>query len=208
MDELSRERLAFDPIYKHAQKAADDLIDGHYTKVNAHRDEARQHIAEYRSKTQRLQFLDALRKEMMLWMERHRPGCGVKDNPERCRFEVHYADIVRIIQDELEVLDPSVASRPVSGSFSRQEADEVVKLLNDMRDQLQTMEATLQTGQQVTYDLLSEELDDLPLKLSLGKKDFGAVFLGRIKEAALKKGIELALIEPLVAELTKIVETR
>src|SRR5690606_35162232 len=130
------------------------------------------------------------------------------DNPEKCRFEVHYADIVRIIQDELEVLDPSVADRHVSGSFSRQEADTVVKLLNDMRDQLQTMEATLQTGQQVTYDLLSEELDDLPLKLSLGKKDFGSVFLGRIKEAAVKKGIELALIEPLVAELTKIVESR
>ena len=207
MDELIRERLAFDPIYRHAQKAADDLIDGHYTKVPGHKDEARQHISEYRSKSQRLQFLDALRKEMMLWMEEHRPSCGVKDNPEKCRFEVHYADIVRIIQDELEVLDPSVANRQVSGSFSRQEADEVLRLLNEMRDQIQNMEATLQTGQQATYDLLSEELDDLSLKLSLGKKDFGAIFLGRIKEAAVKKGIELALIEPMVVELTKIVET-
>src|SRR5688500_12399581 len=125
MDALSRERLAFDPIYKHAQKAADDLIDRHYTKVTEHKNTTRQHIAEYRSKTQRLQFLDALRKEMMLWMEEHRPNCGVKDNPEKCRFEVHYADIVRIIQDELEVLDPSIANRQVTVSFSRQEADQV-----------------------------------------------------------------------------------
>ena len=207
MQELARERLAFDPIYRHAQKAADDLLDGHYTNVNAHKNEARDHITEYRSTTQRLQFLDALRKEMLLWMERHRPDCSVKDNPEKCRHEIYYADIVRIIQDELEVLDPSIATRHVSGSFSKQEADAVIVLLNDIQDRLQAMEANLQTGQQATYDLLSEELDDLPLKLSLGKKDFGSILFGRLKDAAVKKGIDLALIDPLVVEVKKIVES-
>lgn len=206
METLYRERLAFDPIFKHAEDVADDLLGSRDFQPSSYKGRARSYIGEHRSPTQRKQFLDALRKEMHLWMERHRPDCDVQDRPEQCQFEICYATIVRIIQDELEELDPSIAHRSPGGSFSREEADQVMKLLNELRDQLQAMESNIQTGQQVAYDLLSEDLEDLSLKLSLGKKDFGAVLIGRVKDAIAKRGIEFAIVEPLVKEITRIAQ--
>lgn len=204
--DLSQERLAFDPIYRDARRVALNLLEGMFEKRDGHKDMVRECIADYPSTSQRIKFMDALRKEMLVIMEEHRKKCPRKEDPEKCGYEVHYADVVTIIYGQLEVLNPSVANRPVSLSFSKSEADQVLELLYTLHDRIHSMEANLQNGQEVTYELLSEELDDLPMKMSYGKKDFGSVLIGRIKEIALKKGIEMALVDPIVEEFHRIIE--
>ncbi len=205
MVDLSKERLAFDPIYRDAQKVADKILSGVFTKWDGHKDLLRSMIKSYSSKAQRIHFMDAIRKEMLLLMEAHRTKCPKNDNPEACGYEVRYGDAVTIVRGELEVMDPSIASRSLNLSFSRDEADKVVALLNELRDHLRSVEENLMNGQQLTYELISEELDDLPMKLSLGKRDFTSLLIGRVQEVVVNAGIEATVAQPFIDELKKVI---
>jgi hypothetical protein len=204
--DLSQERLAFDPLYREARRVARNLLEGFFKKMDGHKDEARTRILSYPSISQRIKFMDALRKEMLVIMLEHRKKCPREKDPEKCGYEVRYSDVVTFIHGQFEALDPSTSNRHVSPSFSVSQENQVLDLLNTLHERIQSMETNLQNGQHVTYDILSEELNDLPSKLSLGKKDFGSVFLGRIKDVAMKKGIEMALIDPFIEEYKRIIE--
>ncbi len=167
----------------------------------------RSNYARYRSPAHRLRFLDALRKELTVYIDRHRTTCKYPNDPT-CIHERAYATSIEMIRDELEMTNPAIAARHESQSFSQIEANQINAVLNTMAERLAGMEGslnTLTTSSQFTYDDIMGLLEEMKDKLPYGKKDWFDLFRMRLANVGIDEAIRASIVEPALTQVSELI---
>lgn len=202
---ITHERLAHDPVYAHATATAKSLIDTRPPKTIE--SVFRSNYARYLSPTHRLRYLDALRKELTVRIDNHRPGCPYPNDPQ-CIQERAYAASIEMARDELAMINPAIAARHESQSFSKIEANQINAVLNTMAEQLSGMESSLNvltTSSQFTYDDILGLLEDMKDKLPYGKKDWFDLFRTRLTNVGIDEAIRASIVAPALTTMGELI---
>ena len=203
---IREERLVFDPLYTHAQEAAEDMIYAGYDQAHTI-DHCKEHLSRYASVGHRQKFLDAFRKELTISIENHRLTCTYIEDSSRCPHEHTYAYAIACVVDTLDAINPAIARRDESLSFNKAEADEVGRLLVRLLAATSTMHADLnllKAGQQVLYEDLTEFYDDLHAKTAYGKRDWFDLIKARVSEVFGTEVIKDSVVRPIWTDLARI----
>lgn len=167
----------------------------------------RSNYARYRSPAHRLRFLDALRKELTVYIDQHRTTCKYPNDPT-CIHERAYATTIEMVRDELEMTNPAIAARHESQSFSQIEANQINALLNTLVDKMTSMESelgVLTTSTQFTYDDIIELLEEMRDKLPYGKRDWLDLLKTRLFNVGLDETINQSIVSPTLKHISEVI---
>lgn len=196
--------IAFDPAAASASELAEHFISHGYYKDWKTR--AEQTLAEFDTESDRVRFLDVLRRELSDGIVSHREEectLPIEERP-KCPHEQIYAHVQTWIKGHLGSSQLTVATRAPELSINRVELDVLYRTLQTILNQIVVANTSLRAltaGQQVIYEDVMDEFEQLCEIAPAGKKSFIDLFVGRITRMALEHGIKKEIIDPAINDL-------
>lgn len=128
---------------------------------------------DYNVVSHKVIFLDYLVNEFRVALDKHSLKCNYRGNGQ-CPEEEMYEDILFFLQNRIEVLEIDLEANELSNSQRYNIQETLDKILNDIN--------LLKTGQQITYDDLMQEFEELRDNMHLNKKNWRELFVGKLSE--------------------------
>lgn len=156
------------------QKQADQFI---RYKMNDHRkhkefiDDVRSELWEYKKDVYKIEFIEKIIQTAKVKYDKHLEVCINKD---RCSQNQFYENTLFFLQEELEELEGNLTSE----NFTKIERVKINKTLELILHDLNK----LKQGQELTYNDLSEEFEQLKDLYYLDKKNWMQLFQGKITD--------------------------
>jgi hypothetical protein len=180
------------------QKKARDFVDIYFMgSVSPHKeviDAIRSELNDLRGDGDKIKYLNSILARNNKDYAAHKLKCT---NPENCPDNYSYENIAYFITNELS----DFGVRIDNDTFSREEKDNadlnLDKILNDLRD--------LKLGQQVIYEDLTKELNDLRELYYLGKKRWFQLFLGKSIDMAASGVVSETISKQIIEEVRKVI---
>lgn len=94
-----------------------------------------------------------------------------------------------LVKDELEVLNPTVASRDPMTSNTQTEADRLNAIKNELLDAILGGDEHILEAQRVTLEGVTEGLEELWEKMPYGKKDWTVLVKSYFTKKLTEKGV-------------------
>jgi|TARA_B110000967_G_C18620187_1_gene428443 hypothetical protein len=159
------------------QKQAEDYHMYNFSEGENHKvfiQGVRTELYEYRKDSHKLEFINTLLKLLKLGYDEHLESCQYKKDRLKCGINTNYENILFFIQNEkdeiIEGLDSSEFSIP-ERNINNESLTRIVDDLNKIK-----------LGQELTYNDLYDELQELKEYYFLNKKHWTQLFIGRISE--------------------------
>ena len=160
------------------QKQAEHFYQIHVNDSGDYKDfiqELRSQLFEYHKGSHKIEFIDRIIILLKKDYDIHLVDCEYRDkNRLDCRFNTYYENTLFFIQNEkdetLSVLEPS----EFSISERNLNNESLDKIIDDLRK--------IQVGQELTYNDLYDELQELKEYYFLSKKHWSQLLIGRISE--------------------------
>lgn len=159
------------------QKQAEDYHMYNFSEGENHKvfiQGIRTELYEYRKDSHKLEFIDTIRKLLKLGYDEHLESCQYKKDRLKCGTNTNYENILFFVQNEkdeiIEGLDSSEFSIP-ERNINNESLTRIVDDLNKIK-----------LGQELTYNDLYDELQELKEYYFLNKKHWTQLFIGRISE--------------------------
>ena len=156
------------------QKQADDYIMFKMEKHLGYKkfiEKVRSELYEYKKDVYKIEFIERIIQVAKIKFDKHLKNCADLKNCDTNKF---YENILFFLQEELEELEVNLSNE----SFSRNERILLNVTLQKILDDLNS----LKVGQELTYNDLSEEFEELKDLYYLNKKNWLQLFQGKITE--------------------------
>lgn len=126
-------------------------------------------IYDINSKNDQIKFLDYLLKNSVLNFSEHMKVCT---SPETCRKNFEYESIIFYLQQELIKLGIILDENTFTDS-------EIISAESKLEEVLEELKK-VKLGQEIIYEDLTKEIDELKSYFFLGKKNWYQLFAGKI----------------------------
>lgn len=156
------------------QKQADDFVKFHMSDHDEYKefiDKVRQQLWEYKKATYKIEFVEYVIRKAKIAFDEHLPKCTSKNN---CGINKFYENTLFFLQEELEELESELNP----DNFSRDEKIMLNQTLQKIVEDLNT----IKLGQQITYDDVKDEFEELKDLYYLNKKNWVQLFTGKLSE--------------------------
>ncbi len=156
------------------QRQADDFVKYHMSDHDEYKefiDKVRQQLWEYKKTTYKIEFVEYVILKAKIAFYNHLPRCTSKNN---CRVNKFYENSLFFLQEELEELESELNPE----DFSREEKTSLNQTLQKIVEDLNT----IKLGQQITYDDVKAEFEELKDLYYLNKKNWVQLFTGKLSE--------------------------
>ena len=180
------------------QQQTADFLDRKFDERGKYDDfiqKVRTQLYEYRKDAHKLEFIDHLMTLLKQGYDKHLTRCEYPNDRGKCAINKNYENTLFFIQNER---DEMIESLP-STDFSPQER-------TDINESLQKILADLdkiKMGQEITYDDLIAELNDLKEFYYLNKKHWSQMLIGRLTEMVASGVISETISKDIVETVTK-----
>jgi len=134
-------------------------------------DDVRSELWEYKKDPYKIEFVEKLIKEAKIRYDEHMLVCTNKNS---CRTNKFYENTLFFLQEELEELEENLTPE----SFNKIEKETINETLQIILDDLNK----LKLGQEITYNDLSDEFEELKDLYYLDKKNWLQLFQGKVSE--------------------------
>jgi hypothetical protein len=136
-------------------------------------DDVRLALYNYNKDSYKIQFLERLKYLYKDSYDQHLIGCTAKIKSDCPTNQIH-EDILFFLQEELEVYDNSLDNEEFSLKDKELANEAFEKLLYEIN--------LLKLGQEITYEDLSNEIEDLKNFYFLNKKNWTEMFIGKLSQ--------------------------
>jgi hypothetical protein len=156
------------------QKQAEEFLLDHLSEQGNYKEfieNVRSQLWEYKKNVYKVEFLEHVINKVKNAYDDHLPKCYDINN---CPSNKFYENSLFFLQEELEELESEL--KPID--FSREEKALINKTLQKILVELNTVKL----GQQITYDDLKDEFEELKDLYYLNKKTWLQLFTGKISE--------------------------
>jgi len=157
------------------------------TNHQAFIDEVKSELYNYRKQAHKMEFLQWILSKLKMDFDRHYEECEHKGN---CQINETYENSLFFLQIELEELEVSLSDQ----DFSTLEKTQMDKKLEEMLDEIKL----LRLGQEITFDGLSEELEELKEYYFLNKKSWLQLFSGKLLEFSAAGVVNEGISKPIM----------
>ncbi len=159
------------------QQQASDFFSGRFREHGKYEDfiqSVRTQLFEYRKDVHKLEFLDQLMTLLKKGYDKHLFKCQYPNERNKCSVNKNYENTLFFIQNER---DEVIEYMPET-EFSQKERTDINDSLQKILEDLDK----IKTGQEITYDDLSDELNELKEFYYLNKKNWSQMLIGRLTE--------------------------
>lgn len=129
---------------------------------------------EYRKLAHRLEFLERLNFRFKKAYDNHYSRCKAIKRGEICRLNVFFEDLLFFLQNELEDVKSNLPNSDFSNTEKMSSNIAIDEIINEINK--------LQAGQQVIYEDVIKEVEELKTLYFLGKKHWFQLFAGKLTE--------------------------
>lgn len=156
------------------QKQADEFI---RFKMREHRnykdfiDDVRSELWEYKKDTYKIEFVEKIIQKAKVKYDEHMLVCTYKNN---CSTDKFFENTLFFLQEELEELEENLTPE----DFTKIERGTINNTLQVILDELNE----IKLGQEITYNDLSDEFEELKDLYYLNKKNWLQLFQGKVTE--------------------------
>ncbi|MCA6438284.1 MAG: hypothetical protein IM592_17620 [Bacteroidetes bacterium] len=134
-------------------------------------DKVRSQLWEYKKVSYKIEFVEYIINKAKIAFDEHLPKCTSKNN---CPVNKYYENTLFFLQEELEELESELKPE----DFSRSEKASLNQTLQKIVEDLNT----IKLGQQITYDDVKDEFEELKDLYYLNKKNWVQLFTGKLSE--------------------------
>jgi len=180
------------------QQQTSDFYDRKFNDRGKYEDfiqEVRSQLFEYRKDVHKLEFIDHLMTLLKQGYDEHLNHCEFPNDRGKCFVNKNYENVLFFVQNERDEIIESLPST----EFSVQER-------TDINESLQKILADLdkiKMGQEITYDDLISELNELKEFYYLNKKHWSQLLIGRLTEMVASGVISETISKDIVETVTK-----
>lgn len=156
------------------EKQADDFVKYHMSDHGDYKefiDKVRLQLYEYKKAIYKIEFVEYIISKAKIAFDDHLPICTSKNN---CAVNKYYENTLFFLQEELEELESELNPE----DFSRDEKTSLNQTLQKIVEDLNT----IKLGQQITYDDVKDEFEELKALYYLNKKTWVQLFTGKLSE--------------------------
>jgi hypothetical protein len=174
------------------QRQADDFLEYNHDEHGKYKEfvsAVKSELWEYNKTPYKIEFLERIMSGLKKGFDKHLSKCD-KD----CDVKKYYENALFFLQEELEELETDIDSSDFSGTDKVQLNNALEKILSEMN--------TLKLGQQITYDDLASEFEELKDMMFLDKKTWSQLFIGKLAEM-IASGVISETISKEIAESIK-----
>lgn len=136
--------------------------------------EVRAELYEYRKYAHKLEFLDYLLLLLKQGFDKHLEVCQHKNEKGVCGVNKNYENSLFFIQNELDEVIENLPKTEFDIQEKAEINDSLQKILEDLNQ--------IKIGQNITYDDIFEELNELKEFYFLNKKHWSQMLIGRLTE--------------------------
>lgn len=176
------------------QKQAKEFLDYNFNIGDLYKNfisKVRNQLLEYKKTPHKIEFIDYLNKSIKIEYDTHLQECQDLKN---CSYNRFYENVLFFLQEEIEELELHLT--PID--FKKDDRKNINETLQKILDNLNT----LQLGQEITYNDLFEEFEELKDLYFLSKKHWTEVFVGKLSEMV-AGGILSETVSKQIIELIK-----
>lgn len=159
------------------QLQADDFYKLKFRDKVSYKDfiqELRNELNEYNKENHRLEFVDRILTLLKVGYDKHLEKCQFPNDKLKCIINKNYENILFFVQNEktnlIENLDKS--------NFTIEDRNTINESLKKILEDINL----IKMGQEITYDDLSQEFEELKEYYFLSKKSWTQLLIGRISE--------------------------
>lgn len=159
------------------QSQADDFLRFKFREREKYEDfvqELRWQLSEYHKTAHKLEFIDRVSSLLRNGYDKHLVKCQYPNDRLKCSVNRNYENALFFAQNEKEKLSEALDSSEIS----LPERSEINESLNQIIADLDK----LKLGQQITYDDLFVEFEELKEMYFLNKKNWRQLVIGRLSE--------------------------
>lgn len=182
-----------DIILKQANRFVDNYFDGGLSPYQEILDSAKGKVYEIDNPLDKIKFLNVVLERNNSEYEKHKPVCG---DPGNCAKNFAYENIAYVLTQELNRLGVHFNDDTFSDTEKQEAENKLEKILSQLSE--------LKIGQQVIYEDLTKEINELKELYFLGKKKWYQLLIGKSTEIV-ASGI---VSETVVKEIINIVKIR
>lgn len=154
-------------------------------------DEVKSELFNYRKTAHKVEFLQWIISKLKMDFDRHYEIC---ENKENCQINETYENSLFFLQNELEEIEASLSEN----DFTSLAKTEMNEKLDEIIDHLKL----LSLGQEITFDGLSEQLEEFKALYYLDKKTWKQLLLGKLEDFTVAGIVAEKISKPLL-ELLK-----
>lgn len=163
------------------------------TKHQEFVNEVKSELFNYRKTAHKVEFLQWILSKLKMDFDRHYEECEHKGN---CQINETYENSLFFLQIELEEIEASLSENDFT-SLAKTEMD---LKLNEILDQMKTV----QLGQQITYDDIKTEIEELKELYFLNKKNWKQLVFGKLFEFTASGMVGEGISQPVMEFLRNI----
>ncbi len=153
---------------------ADEFIQfiGQINDAREFQDQVEERLWDYNKYSQKVIFLERVKSIVKKNFDEHVESCENKAQGKTCYTEDIYEDVLFFLQNQMDGYEDSLTEEEFS-SIDRSELNKSLSLILDDLNKLKL-------GQEIIYENLFEEVQDLKDKMFLPKKNWMELFAGKV----------------------------
>jgi hypothetical protein len=155
----------------------------------------RSKLFDYRKEIHKLEFIEHILTLVKLNYDKHLISCQYPNDNMKCPTNRNYEHILFFLQNEREELVENLPAQDFTLTEKIGINESVEKIIEDL--------SKLQLGQQITYDDLMNELNELKDFYFLNKKHWSQLLIGRLSEMVAGGIISETICKDIVESVTK-----
>lgn len=160
-----------DIIIKQANRFTENYFNGGVSHYEEILDAAKEKVYNIDNPLDKIKFLNIVLEKKNSEYEKHKPVCG---DPENCSKNFAYENISYYLTQELNRLGIHFNDDTFTDAEKQQAESRLDKILSDLNG--------LKIGQQIIYEDLTKEINELKDLYFLGKKKWYQLFIGKSAE--------------------------
>jgi hypothetical protein len=160
-----------DIILKKATRFADNHYNGGVSRYKEILDAVTEQVSAIDNPLDKIKFLNVVLERNNNDYEKHKPLCG---DPENCTKNYAYENVAYFLTQELNRLGVQFNEDAFSDTDKQEAESKLDKILSQLAD--------LKIGQQIIYEDLNKEINELKDLYFLGKKKWYQLLIGKTAE--------------------------
>lgn len=155
----------------------------------------RSQLYEYRKDTHKLEFIDHLMTLLKVDYDKHLTVCNYPKEKGKCPTNKNYENTLFFVQNERDAILENLTSEDFKPKERADINESLQKIIADLDK--------IKLGQEITYDDLTEELNDLKEFYYLNKKHWSQMLIGRLTEMVASGVISETISKDIVETVAK-----
>jgi len=152
-------------------------------------------LNEYRKQIHKLEFTERIMTMLKINYDKHLITCKFPNDRLKCYLNKNYENSLFFIQNEREDLLENLPESEFTNVEKFEINESIVKIIEDLQ--------TIQLGQQITYDDILAELNELKEFYYLNKKHWSQLLIGKLSEMVAAGVVSESISKDIVEAVSK-----